>query len=129
MCIRDRLHTAFSLHNEAISRRFVVNLLIAFLPAAILGLLLGDRIKAVLFKPVPVARALLIGGFIILWAERRQHQERIRSVDELGALDALKLGLFQCLALIPGTSRSGATIIGGLLSGLSRPTPAAFSFF
>jgi len=123
------LHTAFSLHNEAISRRFVVNLLIAFLPAAILGLLLGDRIKAVLFKPVPVALALLIGGFIILWAERRQHEERIRSVDELGALDALKLGLFQCLALIPGTSRSGATIIGGLLSGLSRRTAAEFSFF
>jgi len=103
------LHTAFSLHKDAISRRFVLNLLIAFLPAAILGLLLGDRIKTVLFKPVPVALALLIGGFIILWAERRKHEERIRTVDELSALDALKLGLYQCLALIPGTSRSGAT--------------------
>ena len=123
------LHTAFSLHKDAISRRFVLNLLIAFLPAAILGLLLGDRIKTVLFKPVPVALALLIGGFIILWAERRKHEERIRTVDELSALDALKLGLYQCLALIPGTSRSGATIIGGLLSGLSRRTAAEFSFF
>jgi undecaprenyl-diphosphatase len=83
----------------------------------------------VLFKPVPVALALLIGGFIILWAERRKHEERIRTVDELSALDALKLGLYQCLALIPGTSRSGATIIGGLLSGLSRRTAAEFSFF
>ncbi len=123
------LHTAFTLHNEAISRRFVLNLLIAFLPAAILGLIFGERIKAVLFKPVPVALALLVGGVIILWAERRKHEERLQSVDELGPLDALKLGLYQCLALIPGTSRSGATIIGGLLSGLSRRTAAEFSFF
>jgi undecaprenyl-diphosphatase len=123
------LQTAVSLHNSAISRRFVINLLIAFIPAAVLGLLLGERIKSVLFKPVPVALALVIGGFIILWAEKRKHAERIRNVDDLGALDALKLGLYQCLALIPGTSRSGATIIGGLLSGLSRRTAAEFSFF
>src|SRR6186997_2018902 len=81
------LHTAFTLHNEAISRRFVLNLLIAFLPAAILGLIFGERIKAVLFKPVPVALALLVGGIIILWAERREHEERLQSVDELGPLD------------------------------------------
>ena len=123
------LHTAFSLHKEAASRRFVMNLLIAFLPLAILGLMFEHQIKAVLFKPVPVALALVIGGLIILWAERRKHEERVQTVDQLGPLDALKLGLFQALALIPGTSRSGATIIGGLLCGLSRRTAAEFSFF
>jgi undecaprenyl-diphosphatase len=123
------LHTAFTLHSEAISRRFVLNLLIAFLPLAILGLAFGDQLKAWLFNPISVAIALVVGGVIILWAERRKHEERIQSVDQLGPLDALKLGLFQALALIPGTSRSGATIIGGLLCGLSRKTAAEFSFF
>ena len=82
-----------------------------------------------LFNPVSVAIALIVGGVIILWAEKRKHTERVQSVDELTALDAVKLGLFQALALIPGTSRSGATIIGGLLCGLSRRTAAEFSFF
>jgi undecaprenyl-diphosphatase len=123
------LHTAFTLHSEAVSRRFVVNMLIAFLPLAVLGLLFGSEIKAALFNPVSVAIALIVGGVIILWAERRQHEERVRSVDELTTLDAVKLGFFQALALIPGTSRSGATIIGGLLCGLSRKTAAEFSFF
>jgi len=127
---RARLvHTALTLHREATSRRFVLNLLIAFLPLAILGLAFGKQLKAALFNPLSVAIALVIGGVIILWAERRQHTERVQSVDELGPLDALKLGLFQALALIPGTSRSGATIIGGLLCGLSRRTAAEFSFF
>jgi undecaprenyl-diphosphatase len=121
--------TALSLHSEAISRRFVLNLLIAFLPLAILGLLFGKQIKAALFNPISVAIALIVGGVIILWAERRQHSERVQDVDQLTSLDALKLGLFQALALIPGTSRSGATIIGGLLCGLSRKTAAEFSFF
>jgi undecaprenyl-diphosphatase len=123
------LHTTFSLHSEAISRRFVLNLFIAFLPLAILGLLFQDQIKAVLFNAVSVAIALIVGGVIILWAERREHEERVQDVDQLTARDALKLGLFQALALIPGTSRSGATIIGGLLCGLSRRTAAEFSFF
>ena len=123
------LHTAFSLHSEATSRRFVINLLIVFLPVAVLALLFGDEIKAVLFKPVPVAIALVVGGVIILWAERRTHSERVQDVDQLTAVDALKLGAFQALSLIPGTSRSGATIIGGLLCGLSRKTAAEFSFF
>ncbi len=123
------LHTAFSLHSEPASRRFVVNLLIVFLPVAVLALLFGDEIKAVLFKPVAVAVALIVGGFIILWAERRTHSERVQDVDQLTAVDALKLGAFQALSLIPGTSRSGATIIGGLLCGLSRRTAAEFSFF
>ncbi len=123
------LHTAFSLHREPASRRFVLNLLIVFLPLAVLALLFGDALKAVLFKPVPVAIALVVGGVIILWAERRKHSERIQDVDQLTAVDALKLGAFQALSLIPGTSRSGATIIGGLLCGLSRRTAAEFSFF
>jgi undecaprenyl-diphosphatase len=123
------LHTAFSLHSEAVSRRFVLNLFIAFLPLAILGLLFQDQIKALLFNAVSVAVALIVGGVIILWAERREHEERVQDVDQLTARDALKLGLFQALALIPGTSRSGATIIGGLLCGLSRRTAAEFSFF
>ena len=123
------LHTAFSLHDEPASRRFVLNLLIVFLPVAVLALLFGDELKAALFNPVTVAIALIVGGFIILWAERRQHSERVQDVDQLTFGDALKLGAFQALSLIPGTSRSGATIIGGLLCGLSRKTAAEFSFF
>jgi undecaprenyl-diphosphatase len=123
------LHTAFSLHNDAISRRFFLNLVIASVPLAVLGLTFEDQIKAVLFNPVSVAIALVLGGVIILWAERRKHEERVQTVDDLTTKDAVKLGLFQALALIPGTSRSGATIIGGLLSGLSRRTAAEFSFF
>ena len=117
------------MHKDAISRRFVLNMFIAFLPLAILGLIFGAQLKAMLFNPIAVAIALVVGGVIIFWAERRKHAERIQSVDELQPLDALKLGLFQALALIPGTSRSGATIIGGLLCGLSRKTAAEFSFF
>ena len=123
------LHTAFSLHSESTSRRFVVNLLIAFLPLAVLAMLFGTQIKEWLFNAVSVAIALVVGGVIILWAERRKHEERVQDVDQLTWKDALKLGMFQALALIPGTSRSGATIIGGLLSGLSRKTAAEFSFF
>jgi undecaprenyl-diphosphatase len=122
-------HTLFTLHSQPASRRLMVNLLIAFMPAAILGLIFEKQIKAVLFKPVPVALALVIGGLIILWAERRKHSERAQSIDEVTAVDAAKIGTIQALALIPGTSRSGATIIGGLLSGLSRRTAAEFSFF
>jgi undecaprenyl-diphosphatase len=107
----------------------VLTLLIVFLPVAVLALLFGGAIKAMLFKPIPVAIALVVGGVIILWAERRKHSERVQDVDQLTAGDALKLGAFQALALIPGTSRSGATIIGGLLCGLSRRTAAEFSFF
>jgi undecaprenyl-diphosphatase len=121
--------TALTVHRDPVSRKFVLNLLIAFLPLAILGLLFGKQIKAALFNPISVAIALVVGGVIILWAERRQHAERVQDVDQLTPLDAFKLGLFQALALIPGTSRSGATIIGGLLSGLSRKTAAEFSFF
>lgn len=121
--------TLFTLHSSAVSRRFALNLIIASIPLAVLGLAFKDAIETVLFKPIPVAIALVVGGVIILWAEKRKHVERITDVDQLGPADAIKLGLFQALALIPGTSRSGATIIGGLLSGLSRRTAAEFSFF
>jgi undecaprenyl-diphosphatase len=100
------------------------------LPAVLLGLLFGKLIKAHLFTPVVVASTFILGGFVILWAERRpQSAARIHSVDDMSALDALKVGLVQCLAMIPGTSRSGATIIGGMLLGLSRQAATDFSFF
>lgn len=111
------------------ARRFASNLLIAFMPLAILGLLFGSAIKAALFKPVPVALAFIVGGFVILWAERRKHEIRVSSVEDMIWSDALKIGLAQTLALIPGTSRAGATIIGGLFSGLSRRAATEFSFF
>lgn len=111
------------------ARRFVINLALAFLPAAILGFFLIKTIKAHLFHPVPVAVALVVGGFVILWAERRQHSITVNEVDDMTPLVAIKIGLAQCLALIPGTSRSGATIIGGLLFGLSRKAATEFSFF
>jgi undecaprenyl-diphosphatase len=121
--------TAFTLHSSPVSRRFLLNLVIVSVPLGTLGLLFEDQIKSLLFNPVTVAIALVVGGAIILWAERRKHEERVTDVDQLTWKDALTLGLFQALALIPGTSRSGATIIGGLLSGLSRRTAAEFSFF
>ena len=111
------------------AQRFVLNLFIAFLPLAILGLLFHKTIKAVLFQPIPVATAFIVGGVFILWAERRKHRIRVDSMDELDVIDAFKLGLAQACALIPGTSRSGATIIGGLFFGLSRRAATEFSFF
>lgn len=117
------------LGRDATARRLVLNLGIAFLPLAILGLLFKKAIEAHLFGPVPVALAFIVGAFIILWAERREHRITIPTVDDIRPLDALKLGLAQACALIPGTSRSGATIIGGLLFGLSRQAATEFSFF
>ncbi len=115
------------------ARRFVLNLFIAFLPAAILGLLFIKKIKAVLFAPVPVALAFIVGGFVILWVEKRQRaapmQARIESVDDMTVMDAFKVGCAQAFALVPGTSRSGATIVGGMLFGLSRKAATDFSFF
>jgi len=124
---------ARGLPRERAAQRFVLNLLIAFLPAALLGLAFAGAIKARLFAPVPVAAAFIAGALVILWAERRQRARpdsvRIRSVDELSWTDALKVGCAQAFALIPGTSRSGATIIGGMLFGLSRQAATEFSFF
>lgn len=120
---------AAGLSSDRDARRFVLNLFIAFLPLALLGLAFGKAIKAHLFQPIPVALAFIIGGIFILWAERREHVIRIQSVEEITWRDALKLGLAQALALIPGTSRAGATIIGGLFFGLSRKAATEFSFF
>ena len=127
---RERIVRTFSrLGHDRLANRLVLNLFIAFLPLAILGLAFGKAIKAHLFAPVPVAVAFIVGAFIILWAEKREHRIRIYSVDEMTPADALKLGFAQACALIPGTSRSGATIIGGLLFGLSRKAATEFSFF
>jgi len=122
--------TLLGLPSQRQAQRFALNVLIAFVPAVVLGLLFGKAIKANLFTPSVVATTFIIGGFIILWAERRAGQTaRIQSVDDMTPWDALKLGLVQCLALVPGTSRSGATIIGGMLLGLSRKTATDFSFY
>src|SRR3954469_7267544 len=121
--------TVVALPTEKQAQQFVLNVLIAFLPAVVLGLLFGKAIKAHLFTPVVVATTFIVGGLIILWAERRKSVVRIATVDEMSPLDALKVGLVQCLAMIPGTSRSGATIIGGMLLGLSRKAATDFSFF
>jgi undecaprenyl-diphosphatase len=141
---RERIARVLSgMFSERRQQKFVINLIVAFLPAAVLGLVFAKAIKAELFKPVPVALAFIIGGLVILWVERRPkgqhkqqgmppglpHSSRIETVDEMTVLDALKIGCAQAFALIPGTSRSGATIIGGMLFGLSRKAATEFSFF
>jgi undecaprenyl-diphosphatase len=139
---RERLRaTVAGIGTDPVAQRFARNLLIAFIPAAVFGLLLGKLVKTHLFAPVPVATAFIVGGLIILWVERRhrrrygdldlagQRTARVETVDEMSALDALKVGLIQCLALVPGTSRSGATIIGGMIFGFSRKCATEFSFY
>jgi undecaprenyl-diphosphatase len=131
--------TVVALPTQRLARRFVLNVLIAFVPAVILGLLFGKAIKAHLFTPTVVASSFIIGGFIILWVEgwgrkplhdgHPDDHARIVNVESMTPLDALKVGLVQCLAMIPGTSRSGATIIGGMLMGLSRKAATDFSFY
>jgi len=127
--------------SRKVSQRFAVNVIIATIPAIVLALLFGEYINSALFSPIPVATAFIVGGFIIFWAEARQKKlesevgigvlisRDIDSVDDLNWRDALKIGLAQCAALIPGTSRSGATIIGGMLFGLPRKVATEFSFF
>jgi undecaprenyl-diphosphatase len=126
---------------DPVAQRFARNVLIAFVPAVVMGLAFGKMVKAHLFHPVPVAMAFVIGGLVILWVERRHRRRfgerdleggrraRVESVDDMSALDALKVGLVQCLALIPGTSRSGATIIGAMVFGFSRRAATEFSFY
>ena len=127
------LAVAGGIFSDRSAQRFVLNLFIAFLPAAMLGLAFGKLIKANLFAPVPVASAFIIGALVILWVEGRQRRNpatvRIDSIDAMRWSDALKIGCAQAFALIPGTSRSGATIIGGMLFGLSRKAATEFSFF
>lgn len=117
------------LTSDSVAQRFVLNLIVAFIPAAVLGLAFGSLIKAHLFHAVPVALAFIIGGFIILWVERRPRQVLVHEVNQMTWRDALKVGIAQSFALIPGTSRSGATIVGGMLFGLSRKAATEFSFF
>jgi undecaprenyl-diphosphatase len=123
--------TLVALPTQRQAQRFALNVLVGFLPAAVIGLLAYKTIKAHLFNPGVVAAAFIVGGFIILWVERRQNAAtpRIQSVDDMTLMDALKVGFVQCLGMIPGTSRSGATIIGGMLLGLSRKAATDFSFF
>ena len=122
--------TLKALRYQVEAQRFVLNVFIGFLPAVFVGLLFGKLIKAHLFTPWVVASTFIVGGFIILWAERRPPSSvRIRAVEDMRGRDALMVGLVQCLAMVPGTSRSGATIIGGMLLGLSRKAATDFSFF
>ncbi|BCX67120.1 undecaprenyl-diphosphate phosphatase [Pseudomonas izuensis] len=126
---RKILEIVSGLPTQRNAQRFTLNLLIAFMPAVVLGVLFADKIHEYLFNPITVAMALVVGGVIMLWAERREHVVCVDHVDDMRWTDALKVGLVQCLAMIPGTSRSGSTIIGGLLFGLSRKAATEFSFF
>jgi undecaprenyl-diphosphatase len=139
---RERLaRTVRGVRRDPVAQRFALNVLIAFIPAVVLGLAFGSLVKAKLFHPVPVAMAFIVGGIVILWVEARhrrafgerdlqgQRKARVETVDDMTPMDALKVGLVQCLALIPGTSRSGATIIGGMVFGFSRKCATEFSFY
>lgn len=127
---RARLgHVASGLNSDPAARRFVGHILLAFLPAAVLGLLFHSAIKAYLFNPITVASALIVGGVVILYLEKRAYHPRIQEVDAMSWQLALKVGFAQALAMFPGVSRSGATIMGGLVFGLSRKAAAEFSFF
>jgi undecaprenyl-diphosphatase len=130
---RARFARAFSgLASDPVQQRFAVNLFVAFLPAAIVGLAFQKQIKAFLFNPVSVAMALIVGAIVIFIVERwyaRHGAPRVTAVDDMTWKDALKVGLAQCFSLIPGTSRSGATIMGGMMFGLSRQVATEFSFF
>lgn len=110
-------------------QRFFFNIVISFIPAAVLGVLFASTIKSVLFNPLTVAGAFIVGGVIMIWAEKRTHRITVATIDDVRWQDALKVGLAQCLSLIPGTSRSGATIVGALLFGYSRKAATEFSFF
>jgi len=126
---RKILEIITGLPTERNAQRFSLNVLIGFLPAVVLGVMFADSIHAHLFNPITVAIALVVGGIVMLWAEQREHVVRIVHIDDMRWTDALKVGFAQCLAMIPGTSRSGSTIIGGLLFGLSRKVATEYSFF
>ncbi len=139
---RQRLAcTLAGIGSEAVAQRFASNVAIAFVPAVVFGLLLGKAIKERLFHPVPVAMAFIVGGLVILWVEHRHRRRygaldlqggrvaRVETVDDMRWRDALAVGLLQCFALIPGTSRSGATIIGAMVLGFSRKAATEFSFY
>lgn len=126
---RKILEVVFNVPHQRQAQRFTANLLIAFLPAVVIGVAFADVIHQYLFNPITVAAALVIGGVVMLWAEQRKHEITVQEVDDMTWKEALKIGFAQCLAMIPGTSRSASTIIGGLLFGLSRRAATEFSFF
>lgn len=126
---RKILEVTFNVPRQRQAQSFTLNLIIAVLPAVVLGVLFADQIHDYLFNAITVAMALVIGGVIMLWAEKRKHEVTVEEVDDMTWKDALKIGCAQCLAMIPGTSRSASTIIGGLLFGLSRRAATEFSFF
>ncbi|KHO64155.1 MULTISPECIES: undecaprenyl-diphosphate phosphatase [Pseudomonas] len=126
---RKILDVVVGLPRQRSAQSFTFNLLLAFLPAAVIGVIFSDLIHEFLFNPITVAAALVVGGVVMLWAERRPHAVQAETVDDMRWSQALKVGCAQCLALIPGTSRSASTIIGGLLFGLSRKAATEFSFF
>ena len=127
---RQRLWTVVAtLPRDPKSQRFTLNLVLAFLPAAVLGVLLIAKIKQYLFAPVPVATAFIIGGLLILWIESRERTPQVPAVDDIRPADATWIGFAQALSMIPGTSRSGATFMGGMVFGLSRQVATEFSFF
>ncbi len=127
---RARLgHVVVGLNSDPAARRFTGHILVAFLPAAVLGVMFHSTIKAYLFNPVTVAGALVVGGLVILYLEKRAYRPRVEEVDAMSWQVSLKVGFAQALAMFPGVSRSGATIMGGLYFGLSRKAAAEFSFF
>ena len=126
---RKILDIVFNVPHQRQAQRFTANLLIAVLPAVVLGVIFADAIHRYLFNPITVAAALVVGGVVMLWAEQRKHEVTVQEVDDMSWKEALKIGCAQCLAMIPGTSRSASTIIGGLLFGLSRRAATEFSFF
>jgi undecaprenyl-diphosphatase len=134
---RQRLSTTFSgVLKDVVAQRFAINILVAFLPFVLVGLAVYKTLQAALFHPFPIALAFIIGGVIILFAERWYKMRagnglppRVETIDQMTWQDALKVGIAQCAALIPGTSRSGATIIGGMFFGLSRKCATEFTFF
>ena len=132
VCVAFRqrlLHTALNVTTSQKSQGFVLNLFIAFLPLAILGLVFGHQIKAYLFSPITVAITLILGGFAILWIEKNVPKSSTTDVEAMTKKQALQVGFAQALALIPGMSRAGATILGGMMFGLNRQTATEFSFF
>ena len=126
---RKLFDVLLGLPQERSARRFTLNVLLGFMPAMVVGVIAYPVIKGVLFSPFVVSVALIVGGFVIIGIERLVREARHASVDTMPALTSFKIGLFQCVAMIPGVSRSGATIMGALLMGVDRKTAAEFSFF
>ncbi|MBB1073208.1 undecaprenyl-diphosphate phosphatase [Rhodoferax sp. 4810] len=123
------IRVARGIRTRPTERRFAFNIIIAFLPAMVAGVLFHDVIKTYLFSPLTVAGALIIGGFVILYIEHQPPRRRVRHIDDLSTAIAFKVGLAQTLALFPGVSRAGATIMGGVVFGLSRQVATELSFF